>query len=193
MNIRGSKNHNFANYLSFYRIIVSPLILYFALSRHENLFAIFLILSLVSDVLDGYIARRYNMESDFGARLDTIGDNFTFILALTGIYVFKLNDLLPHLNSFLFFAVMMIFTQVVSLLKFGRFPSLHLYSTKIGGCIQGTFIIVLFAYDFVAPLYYLMIVWGILSSIEHITIQFIIPEMRANAKGIYWILKGKSQ
>lgn len=189
MDIKESKNHNIANYLSLYRILISPLILYFALSGRESLFAVFLITNLVSDVIDGYIARRYNMESDFGARLDTIGDNFTYILAFTGLFIFKLDDLRPHLHSFIFFAGMMISTQVVSLLKFGRFPSFHLYSTKIGGYIQGAFFIVLFAWDFVAPFYYFMIIWGILSAIEHIVIQFIIPEMRSNVKGLYWILK----
>jgi cardiolipin synthase (CMP-forming) len=189
MDIKESKNHNVANYLSFYRILVSPLILYFALSRRESLFAVFLITNMVSDIIDGYIARRFNMESEFGARLDSIADNFTYLLAFTGLFVFKLDDLLPHLNSFLFFAGMMISTQVVSLLRFGRFPSFHLYSTKIGGYIQGAFFIVLFAWAFVTPFYYFMIVWGILSAIEHIAIQFIIPRMHSNVKGLYWVLK----
>jgi cardiolipin synthase (CMP-forming) len=189
MDIKESKNHNVANYLSFYRILVSPLILYFALSRRESLFAVFLITNLVSDIIDGYIARRFNMESEFGARLDSIADNFTYLLAFTGLFVFKSDDLLPHLNNFLFFAGMMISTQVVSLLRFGRFPSFHLYSTKIGGYIQGAFFIVLFAWDFVTPFYYFMIVWGILSAIEHIAIQFIIPRMQSNVKGLYWVLR----
>lgn len=189
MEMKKTKNVNIANLLSYYRIFISPVILFFAISRRENLFAVFLIINLVSDVIDGYIARKYNMESEFGARLDTIADNFTYILALTGIFVFKLDDLRPHLISFLFFVGMMSSTQIVSLLRFGRFPSFHLYSTKIGGYIQGAFFIVLFAWDFVTPLFYFMVVWGILSAAEHIVIQLVIPEMRSNVKGLYWVLK----
>jgi CDP-diacylglycerol--glycerol-3-phosphate 3-phosphatidyltransferase len=33
-----------------------------------------------------------------------------------------------------------------------------------------------------------MVVWGILASIEHIAIQALIPEMRSNVKGLYWVL-----
>lgn len=38
---------------------------------------------------------------------------------------------------------------------------------------------------------YFMITWGIIAAIEHITIQLIIPEMRSDAKGLYWVLKEK--
>jgi CDP-diacylglycerol--glycerol-3-phosphate 3-phosphatidyltransferase len=34
-----------------------------------------------------------------------------------------------------------------------------------------------------------MIIWLILSSIESLTIQMIIPEMRSNVRGLYWVLK----
>jgi cardiolipin synthase len=36
-----------------------------------------------------------------------------------------------------------------------------------------------------------MIVWGILGAVEHIAIQMVIPEMRSNVKGLYWVLKEK--
>jgi cardiolipin synthase (CMP-forming) len=182
---------NIPNSLSFYRILVSPVILYFALSGQESLYAFFLVINLLSDVFDGYIARKYGMETEFGARLDSVADIFTYLLAFTGIYIFKLEDLLPHLTGFMIFAMLMASTQFLSLARFGRLPSFHLYSTKIGGYIQGAFFIVLFAYDLVVPLYYLMIGWGIMSAIEHITLQLILPAMRSNVRGLYWVLKEK--
>ena len=36
-----------------------------------------------------------------------------------------------------------------------------------------------------------MIVWGILGAIECIAIDMVIPEMRSNVKGLYWVLKEK--
>jgi CDP-diacylglycerol--glycerol-3-phosphate 3-phosphatidyltransferase len=64
--------------------------------------------------------------------------------------------------------------------------------TKIGGYISGFFFVCLFMLGFFAPLYYLVIVWGILGAIEHIAIQMVIPEMRSNVKGLYWVLKEKT-
>ena len=180
------------NILGFYRILAFPFILWFALSGKEDLFAVFLVINLLTDVVDGLIARIFKMESEFGARLDSFADISTYVLAFTGIYIFKLEDFIPHLTSFILFLGMMALIVIVSLIKFGRFPSFHLYSTRIGGYIQGAFFIVLFTYDFISPFYYLMIIWGIISAIEHITIQLIIPGMRSNVKGLYRVLKNKN-
>ncbi len=181
------------NILGFYRLLMFPVILWFALSGREILFAVFLVLNLLSDVADGIIARRFNMESDFGARLDSFADNFNYLLAFVGIYVFKLDDFMPHIISFLIFAGSLILTVVVSLIKFGRFPSFHLYMAKISGYIQGAFLISLFTVGFITPFYYFMIIWGILGAVEHIAIQMVIPEMRSNVKGLYWVLSEKNK
>jgi cardiolipin synthase (CMP-forming) len=181
--------YNIPNLLSSYRILAFPVILWFALTGKQDHFAIFLVVNLLTDVADGFIARKLNMESDFGAKLDSWADNFTYILAFTGVYVFKLEEFLPNIVSFIVWMSMLFSALFFSVIKFGRFPSLHLYSWKIGGYIQGAFFIVLFSYDFITPFYYLMITWGILSALEHLSIQLIIPEMRSNVKGLYWILR----
>ncbi len=188
----GSENttiYNIPNLLSSYRILAFPIILWFALTGKQDLFAIFLVVNLLTDVADGFIARKFNLESDFGAKLDSWADNFTYILAFTGVYVFKLEEFLPNIVSFLVWMSLLFSALFFSVIKFGRFPSLHLYSWKIGGYIQGAFFIVLFSYDFITPFYYLMITWGILSALEHLSIQLMIPEMRSNVKGLYWILR----
>lgn len=168
-----------------------PVILYFAISGKENLFIIFFIINLLTDVADGFIARKLNMQSEFGAKIDSMADNFTYILAFTGIYIFKWEDFEPHKTTFLIFISFLVFTVILSLLKFGKFPSFHLYTTKIAGYIEGAFFIFLFTVGFITPFYYLMIASGILGAIEHISIQLVIPEMRSDVKGLYWVLKDK--
>lgn len=59
------------NLLSFYRLLAFPLILWLIISGKERLFAIFLIINLVTDFLDGFIARVFNQETDLGAKLDS--------------------------------------------------------------------------------------------------------------------------
>jgi cardiolipin synthase (CMP-forming) len=179
------------NILTFYRIITFPVILWLAVSGFERLFAIMLIINLLTDVLDGLLARLLHQQSEFGARLDSIADIGSYILAVTGIFIFKADEFAPHLTSFLVFLSLFIAAIMLSLIRFGRFPSLHLYSWKIGGYIQGAFLIVLFANDFFTEFYYIMICWGMLSFIEHIIIQLIIPEMKSNQKGLYWVLKNR--
>jgi CDP-diacylglycerol--glycerol-3-phosphate 3-phosphatidyltransferase len=177
------------NLITIYRLLMVPVILYFAVSGREKLFAVFLVINLISDIIDGYIARRFKMESEIGAKLDSFADNFNYVLAFIGFFIFKMDDLRPHIVSLIIFIGMLLLTIIVPLIKFKKFPSFHLYITKIGGYIQGAFFICLFTIGFIAPFYYFMIIWGILGAIECIAIDMVIPEMRSNIKGLYWVLK----
>lgn len=177
------------NIISASRLIIDPLILYFIIAGRENLYAIFLIINLVSDALDGFLARKLKQETELGARLDGFADNFTYVLAFVGIFVFKMDDIRPHLVSFITMITMLVSTVIVSLIKFRKFPSYHLYTTKIGGYIEGIFFISLFTIGFIKPYYYFMVVWAIMGAIECIAINLVIPEMRSNIKGLYWLLK----
>ncbi|MFO7723105.1 MAG: CDP-alcohol phosphatidyltransferase family protein [Bacteroidales bacterium] len=179
------------NLLTFYRIASFPVVLAMALTGKESVFALLLIINLVTDVLDGLLARLLRMQTEFGARLDSIADIGTYILAVTGIFLFKADEFAPHITSFLVFLSLFIAANILSLIRFRRFPSLHLYSWKIGGYLQGAFFIVLFAIGFFTEFYYIMICWGILAFTEHIVIQLIIPEMKSNQKGLLWVLKNR--
>ena len=169
-----------------------PYILYLCIRQQEQLFSILLTINLITDVLDGLIARCFNMRTELGARLDSIADLGTYIAAIAGVFFFKASDFYPHLGSFFTFISLLFLAHILSLIKFRRLPSLHLYSWKIGGYIQGAFFIVLFLFDFYTVFYYIMIVWGVLAFSEHIIIQLIIKKMQSNAKGLYWILKNNN-
>ncbi len=182
---------NIPNILSLYRIIIFPVLLFSLFMKYESLFVWLICISLITDILDGWIARRFNMQTEIGAKLDSIADVGTYIAAIIGVFVFKSAEFQPYLFSFGLFIGLFVFSNLLSLIKFGRFPSLHLYSSKIGGYIQGFFFFTLFVFDFYTPFYWVMVIWGIASFIEHITIQLIIKKMRSNAKGLYWILKDR--
>lgn len=182
---------NIPNILSAYRIISFPLVLYFIISKQEQLFALFLIINLITDILDGLIARMFNMKTEFGARLDSIADIGTYVLAIMGVFVFKASEFKPHLISFYIFIFLFVFANLLSLIKFKRSASLHLYSSKIGGYLQGFFFFLLFAFKFYPGYYYFMIIWGIISFIEHICIQLLLKQMQSNVKGLYWVLKNR--
>lgn len=179
------------NFISFYRLIAFPFVLWLAISGNENLFAIFLIVNLITDVLDGFIARTFNCATELGARLDSLADIGTYILAIVGIFIFKYADIEPNLVLFITFISLFFLTDVFAIIKFRRFSSFHLYSWKIGGYLQGGFFIILFSIGFYKFLFYFVMLWGILAFIEHIIIQMILPEMKSNVKGLYWVLKDK--
>ena len=180
---------NIPNALSFYRLLSFPFVMFFALNRYENIFVILLVINLITDVLDGMLARLLRQQTEFGAKLDAFADFGMYITAILGIIIFKAEELAPHFLSFSIFIIVYIIPKIISFLKFRTFPSLHLYSSKIGGYMQGFFFFVLFVFDFYVLFYYIMIIWGILSFLEQIIIVSITSEPKSNAKGLYWIFK----
>ena len=145
---------NIPNLLSLYRLLSFPFVLFMAVNGFEYWFVVLICINLVTDILDGLIARVFTLKTEIGARLDSVADLGTFILAFIGILVFKLEDFAPHLISFLVFFSLLLFCYGLSFIRFKRFPSMHLYSWKIGGYIQGIFIFVLFIWGFNVAFYY---------------------------------------
>jgi len=163
--------------------------MYLAVSENERLFVIFLIVNLITDALDGIIARTFRMQTELGARLDAFADIGLYISAITGIFVFKAADFAAHFLSLYIYIGAFACSVFISLLKFGRFPSLHLYSSKIGGYLQGIFFFVLFVFGFDMWFYYFVIIWAILAFCEQICVQCVLREPMSNAKGLFWVLK----
>lgn len=80
---------NIPNMITILRIFLIPIYLYFFYSNLDNniLYAgVVFIVAGVSDVLDGYIARKYDMSTKLGVVLDPIADKlmmFTILISFT--------------------------------------------------------------------------------------------------------------
>lgn len=180
---------NVPNALSFYRLAIFPYILYLAFTGNEDLFAVFLCISLVTDILDGFIARYFKLQTKFGAQLDSLADIGVYVLAVYGIIKFKSDEIGSSMIYFWIFLAILILEILVALIKFRRNSSLHLYSAKITGYLQGIFFFLLFAWGFQYELFIIAMVFGTMARTEEIIILLKIKEMRSDAKGLYWILK----
>ncbi|WGL15344.1 CDP-alcohol phosphatidyltransferase family protein [Microbulbifer bruguierae] len=69
------------NILSLSRLALVPLIFWLSLSGANFLALLVFLLGPITDLLDGYLARRFGWESDFGSRVDPIADR-VFVLCL---------------------------------------------------------------------------------------------------------------
>lgn len=87
------------------RILITPVIAYFILEKHIALALYLMLAAGVTDMLDGLIARYFNMRTTVGAYLDPMADK----LLLIGVFVplFIIN----HVPLYLFLAV--IFRDVI--------------------------------------------------------------------------------
>jgi cardiolipin synthase len=97
-----NKNINIPNALSILRIILIAPFVYYFMRNQIILAAIVLVISGLSDVLDGMIARRYNQFTELGQMLDPLSDKLTqgavavclaiqqpILIPILGIFVLK--------------------------------------------------------------------------------------------------------
>ena len=68
---------------------MAPVIGVLALSEERTLFIVLLCISFVTDVLDGLMARTWNLCTKIGSRLNSIADELTYVAALVGIFQFE--------------------------------------------------------------------------------------------------------
>jgi len=76
---------NFILILTASRIIVGPFILVFTFFEQYLICLFIFVFAALSDFLDGYLARKFNAESELGAILDPIGDKILLIFAMFSV------------------------------------------------------------------------------------------------------------
>lgn len=192
MFVKGENILNVPNFLSFYRLLMFPVILFLALSGKETWFVLLLVINLISDILDGSIARMFNMRTKFGAALDNLADIGTYILALLGIFLFRWEEVRPHAWLLYLFLGIFILSYIVAFIRFGKIPGLHIYSAVTAGYIQGIFFFILFVWGFYAWMYYLAVGWGIVAYTEKIIVLLRLDDIKPGVKGLYWLMKKQS-
>ena len=187
--IKGENIINVPNFISLYRLLVFPVILFMALTGRESWFVILLCISLVSDVLDGNIARIFKLQTNFGAALDNLADICTYAMALLGLFIFKWSDIEPHAWILYLFLGLFILSYIVAFIRFGKIPGLHLYSAVSAGYVQSIFFFVLFVFGFYAWMYYVAVIWGIVAYTEKIIVLFKLDDIKIGVKGLYWLMR----
>ena len=84
---------NLPNALTIFRVILTPIFIYllFNSSMYSNLYALTIfILASVTDAFDGYYARKYNIETEFGNFLDPLADKILVSSAFISFYLLDL-------------------------------------------------------------------------------------------------------
>lgn len=162
------------NLLSGTRIALMPAVLTVAMAGSRTWFCVLVAASLLTDALDGFLARRFNAFSDFGRKLDSMADYLAMVTGLAGIALLWPDIVrreLPWIVAGLaaFFAVI-----VYGFIRLGRAPCYHTWATKIGviGCALS--LIPLLA-EWSAVPFHAMIVLLIAAGIEEMVIAVLVP------------------
>jgi phosphatidylglycerophosphate synthase len=185
------KNFNIADWFSFYRVMAVPILILLIVSDERLIFTCFLLASYLTDAIDGYLARKLKITSARGSQLDSFGDQLTLIMGLIGLFYFETAFIKSNLIIILVAFIPYIIQMLIAYFKYGKATAFHTYLAKTSAVLQSAFILwsLFFSPDYV--LFYVMIIFGLLETIEEITLIFMHDNWVSDVKGIYWAQRDK--
>lgn len=178
------------NAITVYRVLSAPVLFLLIITKQTELFKWFLALSFFTDAIDGYLARRYQVTSVAGARLDSLGDDLTVLAGIIGLFVLR-NDFISR--QYLWVAVLLVLlaVQVIAAFwRYGKMTSFHTWLAKSAAVLQGIFLIsAFFMSEPSRLLFYVAVAVTALELLEEIVLVFLLQVWKVNVKGLYWVLK----
>jgi CDP-diacylglycerol--glycerol-3-phosphate 3-phosphatidyltransferase len=185
------KNFNIADWFSFYRIAAAPFLLLILWLGNRELFTWLLLVSYSTDAIDGFLARKLKITSARGSQLDSFGDQITFAIALIGLLVYEFVFMKEHSFFIVLVFLPYIFQMILAFLKYGKATAFHTYLAKLSAIVQSVFILSLLFFGPIYWLFYVMIVLGMLETIEEIALIFMYDNWVAGVKSFYWARRDK--
>jgi len=182
------------NGITVYRIVAVPLLLALIFRHEWSWFRWLLVLSFLTDAVDGFLARRYHVISKAGAILDSIGDDLTVLVAIIGMFVLDPAFFRKELAGVLLLLFLYCFQLLAALVKYGRLTSFHTWLAKAAAILQGCFLILFFFLSHHLPSWLFLLTAGVtcLDLLEEIIMVFLLPHWRADVRGLHTILgKGR--
>jgi phosphatidylglycerophosphate synthase len=185
-------SYYFINGITLYRLLAAPFLVYLIFNNRTDLFKWLLAFSFFTDLIDGYLARRYKVTSILGSRLDSIADDLTIVASIMGTFILKSEFIGEESVIIYTLLVLFVIQNIFALFRYRKMTSFHTYLAKASALLQGIFFILLFFLP--RPVYELFYVAAVITGlelVEEILMVLYLPVWRANIKGLFWLLKEK--
>ena len=126
------------NILTASRLVFTPIVIFLGLTNHYKILIAVAMIIAFTDFLDGYLARKWGVVSELGARLDVIGDKMLAIGLLLILiiknhaffYVLILECIISVLNLYFYFR-----KGIAASLLVGKFKTWIIFITIILGFV----------------------------------------------------------
>lgn len=165
---------NVPNIITIIRIILSISLLF--IEPVTCLFYIIYLTSGFTDILDGFLARKYDITTEFGARLDSIAD-LIFYAILVWIFLPLIDITTLDIIWVVVIALIRFGTLGLTYVKYKTFAFLHTYLNKITSFLVFFYPLVLNYVDIKV-----ILVFATLSAVEELYIDMKANKLMTNIK-----------
>jgi len=179
---------NLPNLVSLIRILMAPVLLYFAFMQQPNWFMGTLLFAVFTDVLDGFLARTLNQITTMGSHLDSWGDFVIYNTMAVCAWILWPDILQRELLYFITIVLSFILPAIIGFIKFQRFTSYHTWSVKVAVFVTVVSYVLLFAGLLDWP-FRVAAVFCLYAAIEEIAITLLIHHEHVDVRTVWQALR----
>lgn len=175
------------NILSALRLASIPPLLALAWLGRPVAFLVLLLAAVLSDAVDGWLARRLGATSPLGARLDSIADYAVYVAVPLGGWWLWPEIVAREAGWFALVVLGYALPGALALLRFRRLSAYHTWSAKLAVAVLSVAVLVLFAGGPAWPLH-LGAPVALIAGVEQSAITLIAPRPRDELPTIFHAL-----
>lgn len=184
--------HNIPNILSILRLCSVPVLLTLAWAGYPNAFLVLLAIAAFTDWLDGFIARRYDMTTDLGARLDSWADAAIYFTIAIAAYLLWPQAFFAEKWYFLTMVLTIVVPVSIGLIKFRVLTSYHSWMVKVAAASAVVSSLLLFLGFSAWPLRIATLLC-IIASLEQIAITILSQQPLSDVRSVFHVYKSKNK
>ena len=123
------------NRITLTRIALTLLLYIPALHDMRTLLIAGFLITFATDILDGYLARKLNLCTHLGMRLDSFADYFLYASAAFWLWRIVPAIFTQHQTLWIAIAITVLIPQIIALIKLRTIAAFHLHTAKLAGWI----------------------------------------------------------
>ncbi|NOQ90549.1 MAG: CDP-alcohol phosphatidyltransferase [Gammaproteobacteria bacterium] len=179
---------NLPNLVSVIRILMAPVLFYFAFTQQPNWFIGILLFAEFTDVLDGFLARTLNQITKMGSHLDSWGDFVIYTTIAICAWILWPDILQREILYFTIIVLSFTLPALIGFIKFHRFTSYHTWSVKLAVVITIISYILLFSGLLDWP-FRVAAVFCLYAALEEIAITLLIHHEHVDVRTVWQALR----
>jgi CDP-diacylglycerol--glycerol-3-phosphate 3-phosphatidyltransferase len=173
---------NLPNIISVLRIFLCSFLP--LLANRAWMFSLLVAIIGLSDVLDGFLARKWNCTTQVGAVLDSVADLVFFLVILIVLWVFYHPLILSWWIFLLVVAFIRSVSAIVAKIRFRKVLFIHTYANKFAGFVIYLAILSLPFYPQI-NFYGFVLGTALIAAVEELLIIIIRRDINENTRGIF--------
>lgn len=177
-----------ANAITALRFVAVPGLVWCACRGRPTAFLAVLGVAFLSDVADGWVARRLGQASERGARLDTAADVAVFVSVPVCGWLLWPDVVRAEAPFVVALAISYASPIAAGFVKYGRFTNHHTWAGKLSGWLLAVSAVVLVAGGPPWP-FRVAVAVVVIADVEEIAITAILPRWRASVPTVWHALR----